>query len=475
MWNAILTLAVAQDETSYQKKKVIDFSDVTISGEIVAPTGSYVLSRLSAAPGGAQDIEHFRSVALSGVVPYPGSVTFEGLLRQHDLPTRDAPCGELLCPIVDAAETRLISSPGVTHLVHIGFTTGLRSFRRSPLHLVALVDRSGSMAGGKLELVKRSLRTIVDRLTASDRISLVAFADGAEILVEPSPPSSERLRWAIGALAESGSTNIDEGLRVAFDVARRSRAFDGTTRVMLFTDEQPNVGRTDEASFRSRAEVASLAGVGLTTIGVGADFGASLATAISAVRGGNLFYFPDADRMAEVIAEDFDTMVTELGHDLELHVRTPASRVAGVYGVPESIAQRSEDEVRISVKTLFASKRRGAIFIALEGAPEDARVSVSYTEAGGRRRSASRAIEPGVATGGLTRGASLIDEAALLRRAAERFHQDRDATGALASVRAIFPVLDTDAALARERPMLIELEKALAAMAPEAELTALAR
>jgi hypothetical protein len=43
--------------------------------------------------------------------------------------------------------------------------------------------------------------------------------------------------------------------------------FDGTTRVMLFTDEQPNVGRTDATSFAAMAEEASRGGIGLTTIG----------------------------------------------------------------------------------------------------------------------------------------------------------------------------------------------------------------
>ena len=42
---------------------------------------------------------------------------------------------------------------------------------RSPVDIVAVIDRSGSMSGGKLDLVKKTLHFVVTQLTAKDRLS----------------------------------------------------------------------------------------------------------------------------------------------------------------------------------------------------------------------------------------------------------------------------------------------------------------
>ena len=49
LWLATSALALAQeqeaDKVVYKKKTVIDFSDVTIEGELTKPEGSYVVSK----------------------------------------------------------------------------------------------------------------------------------------------------------------------------------------------------------------------------------------------------------------------------------------------------------------------------------------------------------------------------------------------------------------------------------------------
>ena len=138
----------------------------------------------------------------------------------------------------------------------------------------------------------------------------------------------------VAGITSAGSTNMEEGLAVGFQLAS-SHKFAGTTRVMLFTDERPNVGNTDAKSFMGMARDASRAGVGMTTVGVGVQFGAELATAVSSVRGGNLFFFADVGKMQKKFEDEFDTMVTELAYDLKLEVKPGSGlKIAGVYGIP---------------------------------------------------------------------------------------------------------------------------------------------
>ncbi|HEY8377022.1 MAG TPA: VWA domain-containing protein, partial [Nannocystis sp.] len=358
---------------------------------------------MGATPGGAQDIQYFRDRVKAGEIPHPNTFTPEGLFSEHDLPlVAGARCDQLLCAVGEATRASLLVQPEVQYLAQLGFSSGLdpRTWKRPPLNLVAVVDKSGSMSGRPLELVRESLLRVLDHLGPDDQLSIVLYGDRAHVHL---PPTSARdkgaIARAIAAIASAGSTAMEEGLRVGYDLARKSaRTFNkGTTRVMLFTDERPNVGATDRHSFITMARDASKRGIGLTTIGVGVHFGAELATAISSVRGGNLFYFPDNERMTKVFKEDFDTMVTELAYDLKLEIKPAAGlKIAGVYGIPgKAIEWAPGGAIRVAVETIFLSRKKGAIYVAF--APADphlpapkvaaerpvGHVRLAYTEAAG--------------------------------------------------------------------------------------------
>jgi uncharacterized protein YegL len=284
---------------------------------------------LGATPGGAQDIAFARSQILDDQIPHPNVFTPEGLLSEHDLPLSPSatPCKSLFCAEGEAIEARLIAQPEVRYLAQLGFSSGLsaETFKRAPLNLIAVIDKSGSMSGQPLELVKKSLIEAVDKLNPDDQLTIILYGDQVHAHLPTSPIKDKKdIIRQIEAIESSGSTNMEAGLAMGFEVAKNTqKAFKGTSRVMLFTDERPNVGRTDAESFMGMAEAASLSGVGMTTIGVGVQFGAELATKISSVRGGNLFFFPDMDRMEKVFNEDFDFMVTELAHNMKLTLKAP--------------------------------------------------------------------------------------------------------------------------------------------------------
>ena len=54
--------------------------------------------------------------------------------------------------------------------------------RYNNVDLVCVIDVSGSMAGEKLRLVKKSLDYVIDQLGKGDRISLITFSDNAKVL-----------------------------------------------------------------------------------------------------------------------------------------------------------------------------------------------------------------------------------------------------------------------------------------------------
>lgn len=462
------------DEEVNAPSPMYDFSDFSISGE------------LSVTPGGAQDIAFFRDRVMAGEIPHPSVFTAEGLLSEHDLPLESAaPCHALICVTGQATDARLLVQPEVRYLAQLGFGSGLTAegFRRDDLHIVAVVDKSGSMAG-QLPLVQQSLRAVLRQLRPTDELSIVLYGDRSHIHLAPTPAKrGQEIEQAIDGIVSAGSTNMEEGLAVGFALAAdHQMAFRGTTRVMLFTDERPNVGNTDAASFMGMAERASRAGIGMTTIGVGVQFGAELATKISSVRGGTLYFFPDAQQMTQRFEEDFDTMVTEMAWDVVLRIEpAPGTKVAGVYGIPgDLLAWGKDGSLQVGIATLFLSKRKGAIFVAYaptgaEGLPRPVvplgapvgSVSLSYLQRDGKRVSGSASfvhVDRNAAGTGLRRGTLLVDQSTALKEAARLHHEANDQEKAYQLVHALASLhrQTADPSLAREREMVERLETTLA-------------
>jgi Ca-activated chloride channel family protein len=412
-------------------------------GADIVVTGTMVVRQ-----GGAQDARHFRKVAELGM-PRPESLTVEGLMGEHDLALPAArPCAQLFCLVGEAMAARLPLRPDDRLFVGLGFASNVdaATWRREPVHLVAVVDKSGSMSGEPIELVRQSLKQIVGQMRTGDRVSIVLYGEEAHLYLPPTDIGRDRGKAlsAISNIAIDGSTNMEAGLRIGYDTAFAEKPkFAGTTRLMLFTDEQPNTGATDPASFMGMARAASEQGVGLTTIGVGVQFDGELAADISSVRGGNLFFIANQDEVKTVFAKQLDTMVSEIAHDVRITM-TPRSgyKLTGVFGVPDGAMTEAPDgAVTVTVPTAFFSTHGGGIFASLGKASERAdlpaaplaadvplmEVALSYVGAKDRAAGEDRILvaNPTATPSRPLRLAHLlVDEYLAMREAALAFHRD---------------------------------------------------
>ena len=144
---------------------------------------------------------------------------------------------------------------------------------RKPAALIFLVDVSGSMQReNRLELVKRSLELLIDELGPDDSIGLVVYSSNARAVLEPTR-DHDAIRQAIARLVPEGSTNLEDGLGIAYEMASRARPARSSgeliRRVILCSDGVANVGVTDpESLLRGVADWAQQ-GVELTTVGFG--------------------------------------------------------------------------------------------------------------------------------------------------------------------------------------------------------------
>lgn len=439
-----------------------------------------IVTASSVRQGGAQDVRHFRSVALVDGIPDSDSLTIEGLMGEHDLTmAANRPCAQTLCITASAMQASLPTRPDDKLFVGLGFSSNIApdGWRREPLNLVAVVDKSGSMDGRPLDLVRESLLQILGQMKAGDRMGIVLYGNESHVYLEPSDVGDNRGRIAaaIRAIESNGSTNMEAGLRVGYDLAHDTApAFKGNTRVMLFTDEQPNVGNTDAGTFMGMAREASAKGIGLTTIGVGVQFDGALATRVSSVRGGNLFFIDSLPSVKTVFAKELDNMVSEVAHDVRLTM-TPATgqAITGIFGVPDGLMEQGKDgTISVVVPTAFLSSNGGGIFVSLgkdssrsdlPAAPLDASqplmtVSLAYFDA---RTSADHAdnlavaVPDGRADKGLARAHALVDQFVVMRDSSKAYHAGDEETAfrmldALSSRLAV----NSDKALKPERELV---------------------
>ncbi len=401
--------------------------------------------------GGAQDIKHFRSVSLNGEaadLPYASSFTLEGLLGEHDLTLPAlAACEKLFCINAQSMAANLPSEPASSVFVGLGFESGVdaEAYKQTPISLIAVVDRSGSMSGKPLQRVKEGLHAALGQMRDNDRIGIVIYGSDTRVHmpVMDVAGNREQILAAIDNITINGATYMEAGLKLGYQTAfEELERSNGKTRLMLFSDENANVGNTSPEGFMGQASRGAEAGIGLTSIGVGRIFDGRLAKKISSVKGGNLFFVDREGDAGKLFEREFFNMISEVARDIEISIDpAPGYSVASVYGVPDDILTRREDgTVTATIGSAFLSSNGGGIFASLTGAGSaisPASISISYTDAlNGERGSDNVQLGSIDASppANLRRAQLLVDQYSSVRSALAAYHADKDPWAAQAQL-----------------------------------------
>jgi Ca-activated chloride channel family protein len=210
------------------------------------------------------------------------------------------------------------------HLLQIG----LRGFepameQRPAANLVFLVDVSGSMqAPNKLELVKKSLRLLVNQMTAEDRISLVVYAGAAGTVLEATAGNKKaKIMSAIDALTAGGSTHGSAGIELAYAHAQENMIAGGINRVLIASDGDMNVGTVNVEALKNLIERKREAGIALTTLGFGSgNYNYALMEQIADVGNGNAAYIDNLSEAQKVLVNEMQSTLLTIASDVKIQV-----------------------------------------------------------------------------------------------------------------------------------------------------------
>ena len=201
---------------------------------------------------------------------------------------------------------------------------------RPPANLVFLLDVSGSMqSANKLPLVKQSLRLLVDKLRADDRVAIAVYA-GASGLALPSTPVSHKadILEAIDRLEAEGSTNGAMGIQLAYDIAKANFIASGVNRVILATDGDFNVGVTSEGELTRLIEEKAKSGVFLSVLGFGmGNIKDSTLEQLADKGNGNYAYIDSLAEAKKSLVEQAGGTLVTIAKDVKIQVEFNPAQV----------------------------------------------------------------------------------------------------------------------------------------------------
>lgn len=196
-------------------------------------------------------------------------------------------------------------------------------FERKPSVLTFVIDVSGSMGmENRLELVKRSLRLLVNRLDERDSVAVVIYGSNTRTVLKPTRGSNHGVIInAIEELQPGGSTNAEAGLRLGYRHAMAAFDPEANNRVVLCTDGVANVGATDADTLLEFVQGYVDEGIYLTSVGFGmGNFNDVLLEQLADRGNGNYSYIDNLDEARELFVDNLTSTLQVIAKDAKVQV-----------------------------------------------------------------------------------------------------------------------------------------------------------
>jgi len=196
-------------------------------------------------------------------------------------------------------------------------------WERKPAVLTFVIDVSGSMGqDNRLELVKRSLRLLVDRLNERDSVAIIVYGTDARVELYPTSGSQrDEILWTIDRLRPEGSTNAEAGLQLGYLFADKALQTGATNRVILCSDGVANVGSTDPGSILRSIEEYAGREITLTAVGFGmGNFNDILLEQLADRGNGNYAYVDTDEEARRLFVDDLTSTLQVIARDAKVQV-----------------------------------------------------------------------------------------------------------------------------------------------------------
>ena len=267
--------------------------------------------------------------------------------------------------------TALKPNSGTSVFVAVDLTPSAASVAARTRSISLAIDASGSMDGDKIEQAKAAALGLIKQLRPTDQLSVVSFSDSVHVQLPASRVGNQReVAAAIKALSVGGLTAMYDGLEASFKQARQASQEAGTvTRVLLLTDGNPTVGRTDGKDFVALAQAMREAGITITAIGIGTDYNETLLQRIAESGGGLWHHIVEGrSELPQIFEQQAAQMAGTVVANPELMVSImPGAELADAYSVRPVLNRLTRPKFdgrayKVPLRDLIAGEEQTLVF-----------------------------------------------------------------------------------------------------------------
>ncbi len=189
------------------------------------------------------------------------------------------------------------------------------------LNLCLVLDRSTSMQGANMDVVKATAIQIMRKMKPQDIFSVVAFSDRAEQVIPASRSTDLSKQEArIHMLQPSGGTEIFSGLEMGYNEIIRNAHHSQVNHIILLTD-----GHTygDEDKCMSLAHRAAAQGVGISGLGIGSEWNDNFLDGLAASTGGSSMYVSRPQEIQQSLLDKFSQLGSIYAEETRIDYKIP--------------------------------------------------------------------------------------------------------------------------------------------------------
>lgn len=240
---------------------------------------------------------------------------------------------------------------------------------RSPIDVIFVIDRSGSMTGDPITSVCDAVAEVLRNLGPDDRAGVVVFGSDAEMVLPLERHVGEHAGRVVRSIRTTGSTNLSAGWLLAASMLREIRREGAVRRIVVLTDGHVNQGIVEEDRLSDLVASGRRDGVSTSLIGFGRAYQEELLGALANAGGGNDYWCEGSDAAARVFRGEFDGLASVVAQNVAVKVvPTDAVAAAGVLN-DFAVTQLADGAFRVDLGDAFGGEERSVV-IGLNTRPQ---------------------------------------------------------------------------------------------------------
>jgi len=216
-----------------------------------------------------------------------------------------------------------------TAIIKISLDAGVlpQKTERPPVNLCVVIDRSGSMAGSKIENARLAALEALDRLGRDDVFSLVTYDSTVETLIPAAPVANlARAREIIRGITARGNTALFGGVSQGASELRKHMEDGGKAyvhRMIMLSDGLANVGPSSADELGRLGSSLGKEGISVSTIGLGNDYNEDLMTRLSGRSDGNSYFVENSQDLARIFNAELGDVLSVVARKVVVTIVCP--------------------------------------------------------------------------------------------------------------------------------------------------------